>query len=425
MRTSLLSAILFLFVSTAQAEQIAVVGGTVHTLGPNGVVENGVVLMSDGKIESVIADGDVPEGYKVIEAGGKIVTPGLMDAWTQLGLEEVQLSGGINDASSSGSDFGPSIDVSFALNPDSSIIPVTRIEGVTRAVSAPLRTGQLFVGRGAIIQLGLSEPFLVRPRAFMLVEMNEFAGWSLGGSRAALWARFENDLSEAKRTSAGSSASVEDDYFLPLRDRQALAPVVAGDMLLVIRVNRLADIRQVIALAEREPDLRIAILDGREAWRAADALAKADIPVILNPFSNLPGSFDSLGATQVNAARLHQAGVQIAITTGLSMESTRNARLVTQLAGNAVANGLPWEAALASLTSQPARIFGIDDRYGTLEPGKDADLVVWSGDPFEVMSAPEHVIIQGEEVPLVSRQTKLRDRYLGLNPEDKTFHYKR
>jgi len=425
MKNGLFALTLLLFPHFAHAEQIAVVGGTVHTLGPAGIVENGVVLISDGKVESVAAEGEVPEGYKVIQADGKIVTPGLMDAWTQLGLEEVELSGGINDASASDSEFGASIDVSYALNPDSSIIPVTRIEGVTRAVAAPLRTDKLFAGQGAIIQLGLSEPFLVQPRGFMFAEMHEFAGWSLGGSRAALWARFENDLREARRTAAGRFAVSHVEHFLPLVDREALEPVVAGDMLLVIRVNRLADIRQVIALSEREPELRLAILDGREAWRAAEALADADIPVILYPFTNLPGSFDSLGATQANAARLHEAGVRIAITTGLSSESTRNARLITQLAGNAVANGLPWEAALASVTSEPAKIFGIDDRYGTLEPGQEADLVVWSGDPLEVMSAPEHLIIQGDEVPLVSRQTKLRDRYLGLDPKDRTFHYKR
>jgi len=425
MKHMLLSLTVLLVSHVAYAEQIAVVGGTVHTLGPDGVIENGVVLISDGKVESVTADGDVPDSYRVIDAAGKVVTPGLMDAWSQLGLEEVQLSGGINDASSPESDFGASIDVSYALNPDSSIIPVTRIEGVTRAVAAPLRTDQLFAGQGAVIQLGSSEPFLVKSRAFMFAEMHEFAGWSLGGSRAALWARFENDLREARRTAAGRFAVSHVEHFLPLVDREALGPVVAGEMLLIIRVNRLADIRQVIALSEREPDLRLAILDGREAWRAADALAEADLPVILYPFTNLPGSFDSLAATQANAARLHEAGVRIAITTGLSSESTRNARLITQLAGNAVANGLPWEAALAAVTSVPATIFGVDDRYGTLEPGKEADLVVWSGDPFEVMSAPEHVIIQGEEVPLVSRQTKLRDRYLGLDPEDRTYHYKR
>ena len=259
----------------------------------------------------------------------------------------------------------------------------------------------------------------------MYIEMNEWAGSSLGGSRAALWASLDNALHETRETLFDGQTQDGDEFILPRADREALASVLSGDVLLVLRVSRLADIRQVIALKDRHALLRVAILDGREAWRAADDLAAADIPVILYPLSNLPGSFETIGATQANAARLHAAGVTIAISAGLSGESTRNARLVAQLAGNAVANGLPWQAALEAITIVPARIFGLDTDYGSLQPGKDADVVVWSGDPLEVMTVPLHVIIQGKDIPLESRQTKLRDRYLGLDPEDRTFHYKR
>lgn len=139
----------------------------------------------------------------------------------------------------------------------------------------------------------------------------------------------------------------------------------------------------------------------------ADKLAQANIGVIVHPIDNLPQSFDMLGATQQNAGRLEKAGVKVAIVGN----GDANVRLAVQNAGNAVANGMSWQGAMASLTTVPAEMFGISDSYGTLEAGKDADVVVWDGDPLELMTSPDAVIISGENIPLVSRQTKLRDRY--------------
>ena len=188
------------------------------------------------------------------------------------------------------------------------------------------------------------------------------------------------------------------------------SPVVQGELPLVVSVDRASDIEAVLRLA-KDLDLKLILagrrrgLDGGPADRRGQG-AGADQPAR----STCPGSFESLGATLENAARLHKAGVTVAFLTG----DAHNSRNIKQAAGNAVAYGMPWDAALAAMTSVPARIWGIADRYGTLEPGKDADVVVWDGDPLEVTTFADAVFIRGQEMPMKSRQTELRDRYKDL-----------
>src|SRR5690606_12391666 len=184
-------------------------------------------------------------------------------------------------------------------------------------------------------------------------------------------------------------------------------PYLAGGRV-VFSVDRAADILQVLALAKRH-GMRPVIAGGAEAWRVAEALAAAKVPVLLDALDNLPGNFDRLGATLENAARLHAAGVTIAFSQ--RGDATHNARKVRQLAGVAVANGLPWDAALAALTRNPAEVFGQADR-GRIAVGQLADLVLWSGDPLEVTSWAEQVWIAGKPQPMRSRQTELLERYL-------------
>ena len=174
-------------------------------------------------------------------------------------------------------------------------------------------------------------------------------------------------------------------------------------------VDRASDILQVLSFAQKEK-LRIAISGGAEAWRVAAQLAAAKVPVIVDALEDLPGSFDAVGATLENAARLNRAGVRVAFT--LTSPQPHNIRKLRQTAGVAVAHGLPWDAGLAGLTSVPAEIFGVSDRFGTIERGRLADLVVWSGDPLDVTSLPDRVFIAGRLQPDRSRQTELRDRYL-------------
>jgi imidazolonepropionase-like amidohydrolase len=197
---------------------------------------------------------------------------------------------------------------------------------------------------------------------------------------------------------------------LTLAGRQALARYRSG-ALTVFDVNGAADILEVLRFAAQY-SLKPVISGGAEAWLVADRLAEAGVPVVLDPLGNLPASFDQIGARLDNAALLHAAGVTIAF----GGAGAHNARKLRQAAGNAVANGLPYEAALAALTVNPAMIFELDPLYGTLEEGSHGDLVVWSGDPLEVTSVAEQVLIEGKPIPMVSRQTLLRDRYLEQNP---------
>lgn len=393
------------------AENIAIVGGTAFTKGGAGKIENATILLSDGKIESVSAGGNVPDGYRVIDAEGKWVTSGLMVSNSNIGLTEVGFSGGINDAGVSKAKSTIALDALEGFNPNSTIIPITRIGGVTRAVTMLSSTSDAWRGQGGVIHLGDSDN-IVSTRTFIGLNVAERGADQLGKSRASLWENVRAKLDGAKpKPDAKNDDDKDKDKknSKPDPEKDALKRLFDGSAKLFVTANREADIKKVIAL-KKDYGIDVILNGAVEAWRVAVELAAADIPVVLNPLDNLPGSFESLGATQANAARLHAAGVKIAFVG----RGTHNARLLPQYAGNAVANGLSWEAAMDAMTINPAEIFGISDAYGSLEKGKDGDIVVWSDDPIELMTAVEHVLVQGVEVPMVTRQTKLRDRYKEL-----------
>ncbi|GAC28722.1 amidohydrolase family protein [Brumicola pallidula] len=400
--------------ASAWAENIAIVGAKIHTVSAAGIIYKGTVLIKDGRIQQVIEGTDVPSGYRTIDAEGKVITPGFIGAATSLGLVEVSSSAGTVDAQAEPhaiSTVGAALDVQYALNNDSTLIPITRIEGFTSAATGLGGSDQLFLGQGAFITLATTYRPVLKAQAFMKLNVGNSGVDNNGGSRAALWVAINQSFDEAKF--AKSYAMDPSQNWLGLTtmaDAKALIPVLDGKMPLVVNADRAADIVQVIALKKRHTDLNIILASGVEAWRVADELAKNNIPVILDPESNLPGAFDQIGATLENAARLHKAGVTVVI--GMD---THNIRLATQHAGNAVANGLPHSAGIAALTINVAKIFGMDEQIGSLESGKVADLVIWSGDPLEVTQTAEQVFIQGEQIDMTSRQTKLRDRYLKRN----------
>lgn len=405
------------------AENIAIVGGKVHTLGAKGSLDSATVLVSDGKIQQVKAGEHKPEGYRVIDASGKVVTPGIIGAYTSLGLVEVNSWAGVVDATAKPTGLttsGAALDASYGINPDSTLINISRVEGVTSAATNLYNTETMFQGQGSIIDLGNKNQPLIKARAFVAIDAGDGGAHAVGDTRAAFWPSLENAIAEVK-AAKGKTLSPFTEWHgqLTPADIKALQPVVEGKTPLLMDARKASDIRQVIGFKKRHSKINVVLVKGIEAWRVADELAAAGIPVILDPESNLPFGFDELGATLTNAARLQQAGVKVAI----GME-THNIRLSKQHAGNAVANGLPWEQGLAALTRNVAEIYGIDKDYGTLEQGKVADVVVWSGDPLEVMETAETVIINGEQIEMTSRQTKLRDRYLDLK-QDKPFAYKR
>jgi len=394
----------------AAAETVLIRDGRVVTNTGAGVIENGDVLIVDGRIRAVGANVTAPRGARVIEAHGAFVTPGAFAAMSEVGLSEISGSGAPNDADVEGELVAAAADAGRAFDPDVTAVAITRLEGVTRTAIAPSASSTMFDGRGALVSMGGQPNSVFGERAFMVVELGEAGAARIGTSRAALWPAFEAALRDA-REYPGRYRSGQGGAVLNELDAAALAPFARGQGFFLVNIEGAADIRRLIAFKRANPSLRFVIHGGAEAWQVADELAAARIPVIVDPLVNLPASFERLSARLDNAALLQAAGVQIAIAPAPGNVDAQQARLALQLAGNAVANGLSWDAAFAAVSSGPADIFGVGNRLGRLAPNYLADVVIWDGDPLEVQSAPTAVFIEGAEQPLVSRQTRLRDRY--------------
>jgi imidazolonepropionase-like amidohydrolase len=394
----------------AFADTVLIRDGRVVTNGSAGVIENGDVLIVDGRVSAVGANLSAPRGARVIDAQGRYVTPGAFAAMSEIGLSEISGSGAPNDADIEGDLIAAAADAGAAFNPGVTAVAVTRMEGVTRAAIAPSGTATMFGGRGALVALNGADDSVFRERAFMVIELGETGAERTGTSRASMWPAFEAALRDAReypnRYRSGQGGAVLNEI-----DAQAVQPFARGQGLFLVHVESAADIRRVIRFKRENPSLRFAIHGGAEAWQVADELARAQIPVMLDPLANLPDRFERLSARLDNAVLLRNAGVRIAIAPAPGTVDAHQARLALQLAGNAVANGLPWDAAFAAVTRGPAEVFGVGDRLGRLERGYLADIVIWDGDPLDVMSAPTAVFIEGEEQALASRQTRLRDRY--------------
>ncbi|HEX2252505.1 MAG TPA: amidohydrolase family protein [Thermoanaerobaculia bacterium] len=399
-------------VAAAAAETVAIVGGRVHTAGAGGTLEGATVLVVDGRIAAVGREVAVPPEARVIDAAGKVVTPGLFDSMTQLGLVEVGAVAGTRDASVDDDRVTAAFRIEDALNPASTLIPVNRMEGLTRAVVAPRPGESLIAGQAAVIHLGDGADLVVRSPVAMVAVLGERGARLAGGSRGAAMLRLREALEDARDFAAHRGEwerAARRDYSLSRLDLEALVPVAEGRVPLLVSAERASDIRAALRLAA-ELDLDLIVAGAAEGWMVAAELAAAGVPVLVDPLTNLPSSFETLGATLENAARLHAAGVRVALMSG----SSHNARNLRQLAGNAVAHGMPWDAALAAVTAVPAELWGVAERAGRLAPGLEADVVVWTGDPLELTTWPEHVFIRGVEVPMESRQTRLRDRYRDL-----------
>lgn len=397
----------------ALAETVVISGATVHTLGPQGTIRNGMVVIENGRIKAVGASVPVPAGARPIDARGKVVTPGFLDSFSRIGLVEVNAVEGSDDTETEDDRITAAFRVADALNPHSALIPVNRVEGLTRVAVMPSTGESLIAGQGALIHLGGPGDYLLQTPAAMYATLGEAGANLAGGSRASALLRLREAFEDTRDYIANRKAFEQGErreYALSRLDLEALIPVVEGKLPLVLAVQRASDIQAALRLA-REYKLDLILAGATEGWRVASEIAAAKVPVLVNPLDNLPGSFETLGATLENAARLHKAGVTIAFMSG----DAHNARNLKQAAGNAVAYGLPWNAALAAMTSVPARIWGLADSYGTLEPGKDADVVIWDGDPLEVTSYPDAVFIRGVQMPEKTRQTELRDRYKDLS----------
>ena len=386
------------------AQDLLIRNATVHTAAARGSLEHSDVLIQGGVIRAVGPGLSASAGMAVVDAAGKPLTPALFGGITDIGIEEVSGESATVDSTLKLEDqpLRPEFDVTLAFNPDSVLIPVARLDGIGFTLLGANTGGGFIAGQGGVMRLdGSADP--VGPQA-LFIRLGASGAELTGTSRAAQWMLLEQMVSEAR----GRVPSDSPHALLTPAGRATLARYLAGQGRIVVQVDRAADIRQLLRWAAREK-VRIAIAGGAEAWRLAPQLAQAGVPVFVDGLGNLPSSFDQLGATLQNAARLKAAGVPVSFAQ--RDDASHNARKMRQLAGNAVANGLPWDDGLAGLTRVPAQALGVGDRLGTIEPGKLADLVLWEGDPLDVGHYAEQVWLGGRAMPMRSRQTELRDRY--------------
>ena len=416
---SMTAAVLAFAASAASAQTTAITGATVHTVGPEGTLENATVVIENGQIAEIGTGIQVPAGAKLIDASGKIITPGLFSAMGQLGLSAVGAVSGTNDAVQRGDDFSAGFDVADAYNRRSVVIPISRIDGITRALIAPRagrpdeqgNSSRVLSGLASVVQLGDSGNYLTRHGVAVVANLGETGSAVAAGSRAAAIQQLRAALADAldyRRNKAAYERGDWREYSVSTADLEALVSVVEGERSMIFNANRASDIEVVIKLAS-EFSLSAIIIGGAEAWMLANELAAAKVSVIIDGTANLPGNFDRINARLETGGILAAAGVRVAFGAGAQTHQARN---ITQSAGNAVANGMDWDAALEAITLAPAEMYGVDREVGSLEPGKSADLIIWGADPLELTSYPEQVFIQGESIPMESRQTLLRDRYL-------------
>lgn len=401
--------------SPVSAETIAITGGRVVVGDGSAPIDGGTVVVRDGNIVAAGAGVAIPAGARQIDASGKWVTPGVFAGFTRLGLAEVDAVNGTNDKSGGRSGFSAAIDIAPAIDPFRSPFAVNRSAGVTRAVVAPEGNDTIFAGQGAIADLGADSDAVTKARAFQFAEFGEAGAANSGGSRAGNHLHFRAMLREAQDYAA--NRNMFDDELLKAEDAKALLAVLRGEQRLLIHVEGANDMLRLIELKRDFPAIKMVFVGATEGWRVASQLAQAGIPVIASALNDLPSSFEMLGATQSNIGRLKDAGVQVAIGM-INDRDSHQLRYTTQYAGNLVslervpnATGLSWNEAFAAISSVPADIMGVGDRFGSLKAGRVGDIVVWDGDPLELSSAPTTVIIDGVEQPLDNRQMRLRDRY--------------
>ena len=401
----------FHFVISAQQVKKAESGifilknGTIHTVTSGTFI--GDILLKDGIIADIGTNLSVPQNSKVIDCTSKHIYPGMIDGGSRVGLSEVSSISVTNDFSELG-DYIPHMKALTAVNPNAVAIPVTRVNGVTSVFAKP--SGGTFPGTGALIDLFGYSPEQMTTGAEHIV-MN----FPSTGRRGRWDRRTDDDIkkdadkalknindvweSVTQYHKMDSLAKAENQKWLNNNPQmEALLPVFRGQVPILIEVNSKGDIESALV---------------SEGWRLADKIAKAKIAVITGPVLAVPGrDNDRYDASYANAGKMSKAGVKVAIRTDGS-ENTRN---LPFNAGFAAAYGLGIDEALKAVTIYPAEIFGVADKYGSLEKNKVANLFVSTGDPFETKTQIEHLFIKGWKIPLESRHTLLYDEFLERTP---------
>jgi imidazolonepropionase-like amidohydrolase len=382
-------------------------------------IDDGSLVVRGGHVVALGPTSEIkpPAGARRIDGQGLWITPGLIDAESSTGLADIFAER--SSVETHLDDRYDAVRAAFSvldgLNPRAVTIPVTRIAGVTSSVLAP--EGGLVSGQGALVHLsGDSVPqMLLRAPIGIYVSLAADGRAAAYGARGGLLLRLR-ELFDDVRVYARRRGDFERNQLRKVAasrlDLEALVPVIERKVPLVVEAQRASDIQSALSFA-RDQRLDIILTGCEEGWIVGREIAAAKVPVVLSALPNLPRSFEALGARLDNAALLAKAGVKLAISP--RSRSDHFSRTLRFEAGTAVANGLPWETALAAVTRHPAEIFAGRRPIGTLAPGRLGDIAVWTGDPFEPLSLVRHVFIAGREVPLRSRQTELFERYRALS----------
>jgi imidazolonepropionase-like amidohydrolase len=394
-------------------------GGTVVPV-VGAQIPNGTVVIQNGKIQAVGANVQAPQGATVIDATGLFVYPGMIDAGTELGLVEIGSVPGAVDTREIG-DFNPQDVALTAVNAHSELIPVARVNGVTTVITSA--TGALMSGSAALVDLWGWTPdeMAIKPRAAQVMSYPSAGGGGRGGggfgnrppgdaaeavSRQVRALRdFFADARSYADVKAKNSANTPNALHVN-QAMEALIPVLRGEVPVIFDVNSVEQIRGVFALADTFK-LKVIIRGARDAWRVADTLAARGIPVIVGPTTQAPGPEDPYDALYAQPGVLAKAGVKIAFQTS----GASDVRNLPYNAALATAYGLDMNEAIKALTINPAQIFGVADRLGSLEPGKVANVIVTTGNPLDVRSNVKHLFIRGQAIPLTDRHTELYEQF--------------
>jgi imidazolonepropionase-like amidohydrolase len=420
----LICAGVFLFAAhPSGAQSFAITNAELHPVS-GATIEHGTIVVENGIISAVGQNVSVPAGIRVIDGTGMIVTPGFIDSnSSQLGIAELERGdAGSSDQTTSEKDMGASFDLISAINPESPHIGIIRSAGITGAVVRP-GGSNLFNGQGSLIVLGGStvNDMIRSDPVAVYTALGETGSSRAGGSRAAAYRRIHDALWDARAAvlTGGTEDSTSTENKRPelkggrsslkAQDLGVLKSAISGEIPLVISANRVSDMRVALSL-QSEFKIKMVIQGGVEAWRIADELAAAKVAVIVHATDNIP-TFDGLAASLENAGNLQRAGVQVLFTGS----QFGGARTLPHEAGVAVAYGMDYGAALRALTLGAAEVWGVADTMGSLEKGKMADLVVWSGDPLELSTSVELVFIGGKEMSEDNRQDQLFERYRNLD----------
>ncbi len=398
-----------------QERPIALVGGTIHTV-TGAVIENGTILFDKGTITAIGTSVSIPANAQQIDIKGKHVYPGLINPASNIGLNEIEAARATLDMNETGR-INPNVRADVAVNPESELIPTTRANGIT--VSHVMPTGSLIAGKTAAMMMDgwtVDEMTLKAPVGLYVdwpnlrVNRSPFVRQSEEDQKKAIEANLQELRTAFDDARAYMKAKKADGEKHPTDLRwEAFAPMFEKKMALIAGANEVSQIESAVQFA-KEQNVNLIIHGGRDSWKVAELLRQNNVSVIIEPVHDLPNRrWEEYDIPFTVPARLYQAGVLFAISGGGN--STMADRNIGFQAGTAASYGLPKDEALRSITINAAKILGIDARVGSLETGKDATLIVTTGDPLEIMSSVEMEFIQGKNVDLRSRHTELWKKY--------------